>query len=201
VGKHADEHLRRFLAARDRGDAAAMRKWWDELVVDFYDRIDGFVAAAHKGRLDDDEHELAVTMSMVRFSSRLIMTFAGISMGELVNATKTLARGICIDVQRQSIRDHRFEGPSLDVSEGPAWELDESARRYDDAESADDARDFVSWALPQIDVNRRRVLELTLYGAEIPEIMQELGITRENAYQRRSRGLKDLAKLKEQYDA
>ncbi len=201
MGKHADEHLRRFLAARDRGDAAAMRKWWDELVVDFYDRIDGFVAAAHKGRLDDDEHELAVTMSMVRFSSRLIMTFAGISMGELVNATKTLARGICIDVQRQSIRDHRFEGPSLDVSEGPAWELDESARRYDDAESADDARDFVSWALPQIDVNRRRVLELTLYGAEIPEIMQELGITRENAYQRRSRGLKDLAKLKEQYDA
>ena len=45
------------------------------------------------------------------------------------------------------------------------------------------------------------MLELTLYGAEVPEIMQELGITRENAYQRRSRGLKDLAKLKEQYDA
>ena len=83
----------------------------------------------------------------------------------------------------------------------PAWERDESERRYDDAESAAEARDFVSWALPQIDENRRRVLELTLYGAEIPEIMEELGITRENAYQRRSRGLKDLAKLKERYDA
>ena len=178
-----------------------MRKWWDELVVDFYDRIDGLVAATHKGRLDDDEHALAVTLSMVRFSNRLINTFAGISMGELVNATKTLARGICIDVQRQSIRDHRLEGPSLDESERPAWELDESERRYDDDERAADARDFVSWALPQIDSNRRRVLELTLYGAEILEIMEELGITRENAYQRRSRGLKDLAQLKESYDA
>jgi hypothetical protein len=200
VGKHADEHLRRFLAARDRGDAAAMRKFWDELVVDFYDRIDGLVAATHKGRLDDDEHALAVTLSMVRFSNRLITTFAGISMGELVNATKTLARGICIDVQRRSIRDHRLEGPSLDESERPVWELDESERSYDDDERAAEARDFVSWALPQIGEDRRRVLELTLYGAEIPEIMQELGITRDNAYQRRSRGLKDLAKLKEQYD-
>ena len=122
-------------------------------------------------------------------------------MGELVNATKTLARGICIDVQRQSMRDHRLEGPSLDEAERPAWELDESERRYDDDERAAEARDFVSWALPQIGEDRRRVLELTLYGAEIPEIMQELGITRDNAYQRRSRGLKDLAKLKEQYDA
>lgn len=200
MGKHAEEHLRRFVAARGRGNAAAMRKWWDELVVDFYDRIDGFVAAAHKGRLDDDEHELAVTMSMMRFSSRLIATFAGTSMGELVNATKTLARGICIDVQRQSIREHRFEGPSLDVEDGPAWERDESERRYDDEQQAAEARDFLDWALPQIDESRRRVLELTLYGAEIPEITQELGITRENAYQRRSRGLKDLAKLKERYD-
>jgi hypothetical protein len=201
VGKHADEHLRRFIAARARGDAAAMRKWWDELVVDFYDRIDGFVAGAHKGRLDADEHELAVMMSMVRFSNRLIATFSGVSMGELVNATKTLARGICIDVQRQAVRDHRFEGPSLDEPERPEWERGESERRYDDEQSAADARDFVSWALPQIDLNRRRVLELTLYGAEISEIMQELGITRENAYQRRSRGLKDLAKLKERYEA
>ena len=69
VGKHADEHLRRFLAARDAGDAAGMRKWWDELVVDFYDRIDGLVYATHKGRLDDDEHELAVQLSLARFST------------------------------------------------------------------------------------------------------------------------------------
>src|SRR3954468_6635829 len=105
VGKHADEHLRRFLAARERGDAAAMRQWWAELVTDFFDRIDGFVAAAHKGRLDDEEHELAVELSLARFTTNLVQTFTGDSMGELVNATKTLTQRICIDVQRSSIRE------------------------------------------------------------------------------------------------
>ncbi len=207
VGKHADEHLRRFLAARDRGDAAAARRWWEELVIDFYDRMDGFVYAAHKGRLDDDEHELAVAMSLARFTTKLINTFSGVSMGELVNATKTLAHRICIDVQRGSIREHRLEGPSFDAGwddderAGYGWEHGESVRRYDDEQRSAELRDFFDWALPQIGEDRRRVLELTFHGAEIPEIMQELGISRVNAYQRRSRGLKDLAKLKEQWDA
>jgi hypothetical protein len=77
-----------------------MRRRWDELVIDFFDRMDGVVAAAHKGRLDDEEHELAVAVSRARFSKNLITTFDGISIGQLVNACKTLARGICIDVQR-----------------------------------------------------------------------------------------------------
>jgi len=206
VGKHADEHLRRFLVARDRGDAAGMRQWWEALVIDFYDRMDGFVYAAHKGRLDDDEHELAVAMSLARFSNRLVDSFAGISMGELVNATKTLARGICMDVQRMSVREHRHEGPSLDSGwDDPervgGWETGESVRRYEDDERSAEVRDFLAWALPQVGEDRRRVLELTFEGVELPEIIEELDITRDNAYQRRSRGLKDLAKLKEQYDA
>jgi hypothetical protein len=45
------------------------------------------------------------------------------------------------------------------------------------------------------------VLELTLHGAELPEIMRELGVSRDNAYQLRSRGLKDLRALKERFDA
>ena len=58
----------------------------------------------------------------------------------------------------------------------------------------------MAWALPQIDAPRRRVLELTLRGAELPEIMEELEISKDNVYQRRSRGIRDLAKLKELYD-
>jgi hypothetical protein len=207
VGKHADEHLRRFLAARDRGDADGMHAHWGALVVDFYDRMDGFVAAAHKGRLDDDEHQLAVSMALARFSSRLVDSFKGVSMGELVNATKTLAQRICIDVQRISMRERRHQGPSLDAGwDDPEraahpWEHDEAVHRYEDDERSADTRDFLDWALPQLTPERRRVVELTFHGAELPEIMQELGITRDNAYQRRSRGLKDLAKLKEQYDA
>jgi hypothetical protein len=207
VGKHADEHLRRFLAARDRGDGPAMRQWWDELIIDFFDRIDGFVDAAHKGRLNDAEHELAVELSLVRFTTNLIQTFEGTSMGELVNATKTLARGICMDVQRSSIRERERRGGSFDdgwndPERGPArWEADESFRRHEADETAAEIRDFLAWALPQLGAERRRVLELTFEGAELTEITAELGITRDNAYQRRSRGLKDLAKLKERYDA
>jgi hypothetical protein len=207
VGKHADEHLRRFLAARERGDGPAMRQWWEQLVIDFFDRIDGFVDAEHKGRLNDSEHELAVAMSLTRFSSNLVNTFDGHSMGELVNATKTLVRGICIDVQRSSQRERERRGGSFDdgwndPERGPArWETDESHRRLEAQETAAEIRDFLAWALPQIGADRRRVLELTFEGAELPEIMAELDITQANAYQRRSRGLKDLAKLKERYDA
>jgi RNA polymerase sigma factor (sigma-70 family) len=201
VGRHDDEHLRRFLAARDRGDAAAMRQWWEKLVIDFYDRMDGFVAAAHLGRLDAEEHELAVGLALARFSNRLMHTYTGTSMGELVNATKTLARGICIDVQRMSVRARRYEAASLDEEERPAWETGESLRRHDDEERSAEVRDFLDWALPQIGEARRRVLELTFDGAELDEIVQELGISRDNAYQRRCRGMKDLAKLKERYDS
>jgi hypothetical protein len=35
----------------------------------------------------------------------------------------------------------------------------------------------------------------------LPEIADRLGITHDNAYQRRRRGMRDLTKLKEQYDA
>ena len=207
VGRHADEHLRRFLAARDHGDGPAMREWWGELVIDFFDRIDGFAYAEHRGRLNDSEHELAVSMALTRFPGNLIQPFAGHSMGELVNATKTLVRGICIDVQRSAERDRERRGGSFDdgwnePDRGPArWESEESYRRHEAAETSAEIRDFLGWALPQLGADRRRVLELTFEGAELPEIMAELAISRDNAYQRRSRGLKDLAKLKERYDA
>ena len=207
MGKHADEHLRRFLAARDHGDGPVMQQWWRELVIDFFDRIDGFVDAEHKGRLNDSEHELAVSMSLTRFTTNLVNTFDGHSMGELVNATKTLVRGICIDVQRSSQRERERRGGSFDdgwndPERGQGrWEADESYRRHEAQETATEIRDFLAWALPQIGADRRRVLELTFEGAELPEIMAELDISQANAYQRRSRGLKDLAKLKECYDA
>ena len=86
-GRHEAEHLRRFLDARARGDAAAMRRGWEELVIDLFDRVDGLVYAAHRGRLDEREHEDAVALSLARISERLIHTFQGASMGELVNAT------------------------------------------------------------------------------------------------------------------
>lgn len=209
VGRHEDEHLRRFVAARRRGEAGEMRRWWEELVIDFYDRMDGLAYAAHRGRLDAGEHEQAVQLCMVRFSNKLITTFKGTSMGELVNACKPLARGICIDVQRSAMREHRNAGPSLDAGwtaadedrPAPRWEADEAMRRFERDEERAEARDFLGWALPQVKAERRRALELTIRGAALPEIAQELGISKDNAYQRRCRGMKDLTTLKGRYDA
>ena len=136
VGRHEEEHLRRFVRARERGDAGAMRLAWEELVVDFHDRMDGLVSATHRGRLDREEHELAVQLALAKFATNLLTTFKGTSVGELVNASKRLAHGVCVDVQRASVRRQRHEGPSLDRGwdatggEGaaPAWDAEEAAR-------------------------------------------------------------------------
>jgi DNA-directed RNA polymerase specialized sigma24 family protein len=208
VGRHDAEHLRRFVHARANQDAAEMRRWWGELVVDFHDRMDGLVAAAHKGRLDDEEHELAVQLALIRFAQRLIGTFHGVSNGQLVNATLRLAEFACMDVQRQAIARRGPAEVSLDDGwdaedgrGGPAWEHAAARRAFEDEEAARDTVEFIAWALPQVTDSRRRVLELTFEGAQLQEICAELDISDTNAYQRRSRGLKDLSQLKERYDA
>jgi DNA-directed RNA polymerase specialized sigma subunit len=129
-------------------------------------------------------------------------------MGELVNATKTLARGMCIDVQRTAVRERRRSrsldrGWDADADDRPftAWEADEAMSRYERDEQDADADAFLRWALPQLRGRRRDVVERTFYGAELHEICDELGLTPDNAYQLRSRGLKDLAKLKEAYES
>ncbi len=186
-----------------------MRHWWEELVIDFFDRMDGIVGLTHKNRLDDEEHELAVQLALVRFSTKLIDTFDGVSVGELVNATKTLATYTCIDVQRTSIRDRdrqRSLDGGWDAEDGEdrpsnAWEAGEAQARFERDERSGDVNAFLEWALPQIQESRRAVLELTFHGATIPEICEELGLSRDNAYQLRSRGFKDLAMLKERYES
>lgn len=208
VGRHDEEHLRRFLRARAARDAVEMRRWWDELVVDFYDRVDGFVAAAHRGRLDADEHELAVQRSMIRFSENLFETFEGISMGQLVNATLQLAKYICMDVQKEAAKAREKAGASFDAGwddpaagDAPRWHGDAARRAFEDEEVAHDVTAFFGWALPQVADTHRAVLRMTIDGAAVDEICTALAITPANVYQRRKRGIDELRQLKEQYDA
>lgn len=200
VGRHDDEHLRRFVAARTAGDTDAMRVCWEELVITIFDRMDGLVAAAHKGRLNDDEHDQAVSLALSRFTFRLIHTFEGVSMGELVNATKTLASFICMDVQRASMAnrtvslDHGWDADE-DGGSSSAWEAAESQRRFELDEHTRDMDAFRDAALAQLPPRQREVVDLTFQGAEIDEICDQLDLTRDNAYQLRSRGLRKLAQL------
>ncbi|XAY07823.1 hypothetical protein DSM112329_04714 [Paraconexibacter sp. AEG42_29] len=186
-----------------------MRLCWEEIVISIFDRVDGIVAATHKLQLDDDEHELAVEMALARISTNLMRTFRGSSMGELINAIKTLSFGICVDVQRKSQSAGRRTNRSLDAGwdadaeDRPAhtWETDEAHAVYEREGRQKDINDFLDWAYPQMADNRRAVVQLTHHGSTIPEICEELGIRRDNAYQLRKRGFADLAKLKQQYDA
>lgn len=207
VGRHDNEHLRRFVAAREAGDAVEMRRWWEEIVTSLQDRVDGIVATTHRGRLDDQEHESAVELALVRIGTRLMNTFAGASMGELVNATCTLAHGICIDVQRTSISERERSrsldgGWDADAEDRPSlsWEADEAWARLDRLERSADVTAFLDWGMPQVSDTHRAVLELTFHGATVAEICAELDISEANVHQRRSRGMKDLVKLRAQYD-
>ncbi len=177
-------------------------------MIDFRDRMDGLVAANHKGRLDDLEHEDAVQRALVKFSENLIGTFRGTSMGELVNATKRLCHWVCIDVVDDA-KTYREKHWSLDEGwdaaadperPSPAWEADAAHAALTEAESAANADAFMAWALPQLVESRRAVVERTFAGAPLEEIREELGLSRDNAYQLRSRGLKDLAKLHQRYE-
>ncbi len=208
VGRYDNEHLRRFLLARAAGDATGMRRWWEELVIDFRDRMDGLVMANHKGRLGVLEHEDAVQRAMTKFSVKLIDSFEGSSMGELVNATKTLCRFVCIDVvddakayrrRHYTLDDGWDAGSADDDRPSPRWEADAAWEAFARDEREADAEAFLAWALPQLRESYRGVLERTLVGVPLAEICTEFDLTAENAYQRRSRGIKDLAKLYEQY--
>ncbi len=207
VARFGDEHLRRFLAARRAGDAAAMRRAWEELVIVFKDRMDGLVAANHKGRLDPFEHEEAVQRALIRFSDNLFTTFRGTSMGELVNATKTLCFYVCVEVQREAERNRRrrrsldegWDGLGHEDRPAPTWEADQAREAFEAEQRSADVEAFVAWAVPQLAGRRRAVVERTFHGAPLPQICAELALSKDNAYQLRSRGLKDLAKLYEQY--
>jgi len=201
VGRFDDAHLRAFIAARDRGDAAEMRRHWDELVIDFADRMDGFVGAAHKGRLDDDEHEEAVQLAMIKFSQNLLHTFSGISMGQLVNACRRLAAYVCIDVQRAAARNAEVSADAAwesadDERTQQGWEVDEAMKHFEAEERAADLREFFLTAFPKLIDSRREVVELTFFSSlDDAQIAERTETKPNNVQQRRRRGLQDLRKL------
>ena len=202
VATHDEEELRRFVAARRAGDAAAAARHWTALVEANLDRVCGLVDLwARGGRLSADEREDATSLALVKLWRNMVHTFEGATMGEWVNATRACVEFACRDVQRRAARAHARTAP-LEEDEAGDRQLAELAREQARrAEEAGEARSFVDWALPRLEPRRRAVLELTLEGVPADEIAARLDVSMPNLYQLRSRGLRDLAKLKELYDA
>jgi RNA polymerase sigma factor (sigma-70 family) len=210
VRRRDEEKLRRFVRCRDAGDHRGAERWWAELVEDNIDRVKSMVAIwGRDGRLSPDEREEAAQRALVRVWRNMVHTFAGSSMGEWVNAVKQCTDYACRDVQRSAARRSGRESSLDETVQGEEGEMGrhdrQLAKRAEEEYSRDEERaeasGFVAWALPQIKNERRRtVLELTLDGVPSEEIAGELGVEMGNLYQLRTRGLKDLARLKETYD-
>jgi RNA polymerase sigma factor (sigma-70 family) len=212
VGRHDEEKLRRFVQARDAGDLKAARRWWGELVEDNVDRVRQFVRMHSRDNyLTQDEREDAVSLAFVKLLDKMVSTFQGSSMGEWVNATSRCAWYAVQDTRRAAVTRSGHED-SLDRTvtgedgeERGRFEREEAAEAraaQERREDAADARDFLAWAFPRMKDERMRiVLERTRDGAPAKEIAEELGVSMNNLYKLRERGIKDLARLKEQWDA
>jgi RNA polymerase sigma factor (sigma-70 family) len=200
VAKHAEERLKRFVASRDAGDDAGAQREWEALVETNFDRIAGLVALQARGRLSAHERDEAVQRAIVKIWRNMVSTFDGASMGEWVNAVRTCAGFAVADVQREAARRSARES-ALEEAAEHRWS-DASRQEHRRQGERAEARDFVEWSLPQLrDERRRLVLERSLDGVPAEAIAAELSVSLPNLYQLRSRGLKDLAKLKERYDA
>lgn len=215
VPRHDEHNLRRFLAARRAGDEAAARRWWDELVRDNFDRVRGMVILRSRGHLSAVEQDEALQRALIKLSNNMIHTFNGTSMGEWVNATKTLVFGACVDTQRRekAASSHRAPLEATDDAGEDTGQLDRKVfkalekQRLEheadelDAEDDDKARAFLDWAVPQLSPKRRAVIELDRQDVSCEDIQEQLGVSRDVVYASRSRALKDLAKLREEYGA
>jgi hypothetical protein len=208
VARRDELVLRRFLAARRDGNARLAERCWNELLALNFDRIRNMVAAYSHAHLSETERQEAIQLSIIKISRRLIHTFNGTSMGEWVEAVRTLIKFKCGDVQREAARHSRHQVPYVagDESEAAARQRDvdeyrEHERRRQleesaeaDAEQLSHDRAFLDWALEQLAPKRRAVIELDRRGIPTEQIQRQLKMSRDVVYANRSRGLKDLAK-------
>jgi DNA-directed RNA polymerase specialized sigma24 family protein len=206
VGLRSEELLRKFVERREAGDGDGALHWWGKLVEAEYGRVAGMVdARAARYRFSDDERQEALQRSLVKLWKNMYATYEGSTMGEWVKATHTLVTNVCKDVVdaavRRSKRETSFDKPSDDENAGSDWMGDEVAwARHVRSEETTEASDFVAWALPQVDDDRRRlVLERTLDGVPAADIAKELGVSMDNLYAIRSRAVKDMRKLHDRW--
>lgn len=143
----------------------------------------------------------------------MVDTFEGTSVGEWVNATKQLVKFACIDVQRREAAISKHQAPlHVAAEDGEDAErlnpnvvqvLEDQRRDAEaderEAEATAAQSAFVDDALSKLPGKQRAVLELDREGVPVEEIERRMEISGESVYAARSRGLKQLAKLREEY--
>jgi RNA polymerase sigma factor (sigma-70 family) len=214
--------LRDYHTAIANGDLRAAAAAWDQLAEQNWDRIKSavklfrFSASSNRGIPEVDQGS-AASYAYLRVRA-LGANFHKHEIEAYYAAVWNTAAYACRDFGRSDFRHTRRAAGSLDEhfdaeSEvGPysaalaAWDL---ARREESAERELDERELqreeglMLWAIAQIkNEKHREVLELT-YDEKLDtdEIAERLAISKDNAYQRRSRGLRELKRVLDGLDA
>lgn len=206
--------LRRYAAARDGGDRELAAELWEQLVVNNFDRVKQIVKAFRfsPGGRGIPEHEWGSAASEAYI--RVVAMGANFNARETARfyaALVTCVQNSCRDFGRKELRHEKRSAGSIDKT----FEPDGEAGPYDAALAAHDAElreraadaveeeigrvqaeQLVAWGIQQIqNDNYREVLEMTFQNVPAEEIADRLGISMDNVYARRSRGLRELEKI------
>lgn len=207
--------LRRYVAARDRGDLQTAAEIWERLTLNNFDRIKQIVKAFRfspggKG-LPKHEWGSAASEAYLRVVA-MGANFEAREAGRFYAALVTCVQNSCRDYGRKELRHEKHAAGSVDKTFDPDGEAGpyDAALAARDAElreratdAVEDERDrleaehLVGWAISQIsNDNYREVLEMTYFHKlTAEEIADQLGISVDNVYARRSRGVKEMEKI------
>src|SRR5215217_7605955 len=189
--------LRRYHAAMARGDLPAAAEAWDQLAVQNFDRINQ-------------------TVKLFRFSAASGKGIPVVDQGSAVSEAFLRVRAMGAHFRKQEIEAyyaalvHCVQNSCRDFGRYSgalaAWEAarhEQAAERIRSELEQQRDEGLMLWAIGQIKNDKyREVLKLT-YNEKLPtdEIAERLEISTENAYQRRSRGLRELKKILDEHNA
>lgn len=210
-----DVLLRRYADARDLGDLETAAEIWEQLAVNNFDRVKQIVKAFRFSpggpRLPEHEAGSAATEAYLRVVA-MGANFREREIGRYYAALVTCVQNACRDYGRKELRHDKHAAGSIDETfepDGEAGPYDAALAAYDgelrdrarDAVEAErgrlEAENLVGWAIRRVKNDKHReVLELTwLKKLPAEQIVDQLGISLDNLYARRSRGSKELEKI------
>jgi RNA polymerase sigma factor (sigma-70 family) len=203
--------LRRYAAARERGDDHETAVLWERLAVNNFDRITALCKAFRftgGTGLPREEVGSAATEAYLRVVA-MGASFREREVGQYRAAVYRTVHNSCLDYGRRELRHQRRTAGSIDATYPPGGEggpfdgalaaYDADRRAQEQETLADEARRqeaeaLARWGIAQVRNDKHReVLELTyLEKLDAPAIAARAGISLDNVYQRRRRGLTEL---------
>ena len=207
--------LGKFVDAHERGDLAAASDHWERLAVNNFDRVQntvkGFRFSPGGPGIPQDEHGSAASEAFLRVMA-MSAGFRKRETGRFYAALATCVENACRDFGRKELRHQKRSAGSVDQrfeADGETGPFDAALAAYDadlrrqteealEAEAArQDAESLVAWGIAQItNDNYREVLELTYLKKLSGEVIADrLGVSLENVYQRRRRGILELERI------